>query len=164
MYYIKNLQYRIQRYPVHAILLMSCGILACAFIIKMMNHNPFVDNKMFSLFAKQTWRCFYESDNPYLQAYSKATKSATYIPFISQAENDEYVKKCFITVWHMIHFVGYLLTAFAFPMFWPEILIASAAFELYEYFSCKCHDVSDLVYNSSGILIGVLLRKVIMPI
>lgn len=106
--------------------------------------------------------CAIETRNGFLSKVSQATKSRTYNPLLSDEENAEFVKNCITTTWHVIHFVGHIVIAFVAPMFWPEILMLSTAFEFYEYFTCKCHDVTDIGYNTVGVAIGLGLRRLLV--
>lgn len=165
MYYPKVLQrkykmFKTEFYMVALILItLTCICVAMINYDYTKNHTSWISNV-----NRATWGCAIRTDNPYLQKYSQATKSATYIPKASAEENKEFIRTCFTSIWHVIHFVGHLIGGFLFPMWWFEILALTTAFELYEYFSCRCHDVSDVVYNTAGILLGVYLRQHTLPV
>ena len=116
-------------------------------------------DSLLSKFAKWTWGCVYRTDNPLLQSYSLWSKSSEYLPLESKEINDEYRKTCFITRWHMLHFVLHIVVAFVYPKFVIELIMTSTIFEIYEYFSCNCHDVTDIFFNVTGAMRGFYLRK-----
>ena len=64
-----------------------------------------------------------------------------------------------MTRWQCVHLFGHFVLGFLFPMFAGELLLATTLFEVYEYVSCNCHDVTDLVYNVVGTYLGVALRR-----
>jgi hypothetical protein len=118
------------------------------------------EHDLFTRFARWTFRCFAKTDDPRLQAWSQATKGTSYVPFGTPEENGEYARTCFMTTWHAIHFTGHAILVFFYPKFILEILAASTIFEMYEYIS-KIHDVSDIGYNVTGSLVGLLLNRLL---
>lgn len=69
------------------------------------------------------------------------------------------VKKCFVTIWNVIHFSLHFIFAFCYPCCWFGILLTTTIFEIGECVFADCHDLTDLVYNFSGVFLGVTLRN-----
>lgn len=99
-----------------------------------------------------------------LENYSLHTKSDTYFPAASEEENRAFVKGCFMSRFQFIHLVGHFLMALVFPHFIGTIWITTALFELYEYVGYRCHDVTDLLYNTIGLALGVAVGNKIRNI
>ena len=140
--------------------LISVGVILVVVLELCIGHNyRKAPDTVVSKSVRWTWGCVYETDVPLLQKYSQLTKSKSYNTVMTPDENAAFVKRCLITKWHAIHFVGHIMVAFFLPLFPIEIILASTAYEIYEYFRCKCHDVSDIVYNVAGVMCGVYLRR-----
>lgn len=74
-------------------------------------------------------------------------------------EDDIYAcGNCLVTSWNLSHFVMYLLMGYLFPNIFFETLIIGIIFEFIES-RADCYDVLDVVFNSSGYLIGVMINK-----
>lgn len=65
---------------------------------------------------------------------------------------------CFATFWSSSHFVLYFFLGYTAPdYFWTTFMIG-ALFECYEYQYYDCHDLLDIGFNTTGFLLGKLLR------
>lgn len=139
---------------------ISLAFLVSTIAVFLINYD-YTQNKdsLLSKSAKWTWGCVYKTNVLSLQSYSLWSKSSEYLPLESKETNDEYRKTCFVTRWHMLHFVLHIIVAFVYPKFVVELIMTSTLFEIYEYFSCNCHDITDIFYNVTGALIGYYLRK-----
>jgi hypothetical protein len=152
---------RIQNNKGQFMCLVGVGVVLSLIAIRTFSHDYKKDNtSLFGKFAEASTQCAYRTKNPFLQAYSQLTKTKNYLTQESKEVNDDYVKTCFTTSWHCIHFVVYLTLGYAFPLFWREIIVGATAFEIYEYFSCNCHDVTDIFWNCLGVFVGYHLRKI----
>ena len=75
--------------------------------------------------------------------------------FISTPQDEqEYIKKCFVTFWGVTHYILYALIGFLLPsMFW-ESFVCGVFFEIYEHNKYDCADVLDIVLNTAGFYTG----------
>lgn len=146
-------------------ILVFLGILTIITTLVLMHIDYNKHDNIISRFSKWLWyTCGIPTrGNPVLVNYSVKTKSKDYISHTDREQNDRYIKSCLMTGWHVVHFLGHLIGAFLFPMFWIHLLLGTTAFEVYEYFSCNCHDFSDIVYNITGVAIGYFLRMLLFP-
>lgn len=120
-----------------------------------LNDNNSWKKKLNNFVAK----CFYETKNPQLQKISKQLKGSQYLYGESSEINDRYRSSCLVSRWNIIHLVSHIVITFFYPKFWHLIFLTSFIYEFYEYYKFKCHDYSDIVYNVTGIFIGLKLRK-----
>lgn len=67
-------------------------------------------------------------------------------------------QQCAITPWMISHFVGHGFVAFLLPKMWLNILIGGVLWESLES-TLGTSSWFDLVWNTGGVLSGVLLRK-----
>lgn len=68
-----------------------------------------------------------------------------------------------MTGWSCLHVVLYMFLGFLSPKYWWLMLIISVVWELFEFQQPQdCHDLLDLGWNSTGLLIGMGLRKVLL--
>ena len=162
-YNLKTLKYRINKYKVEYILFILVGLSMNYFISytglsydksKEHTYSPLRRN-----LTKMTTGCFIKSDNIFLQKLSHFVKGEKYIVQMSDEENLKFRKECITTIWNMLHFMSHLTVVFVFPYFYREIFAVSFLFEIYEYYVFKCHDISDIIYNIAGLLLGYYLRK-----
>lgn len=63
--------------------------------------------------------------------------------------------------WHLIHMFNQFLYGLFVPYLFYFISIFGIAFELFEYFFTQCHDIIDIVYNTIGLSIGVVIHFMI---
>ena len=160
--YPSNLVDTISNNVIRFTILLLTGISVISITLKILNHDVNSDpHSLFTKIVKSTWGCAYETKNKYLQKYSESTKSSEYNILLSKEENVLFVKTCFITRWHMIHFIGHIVLGLLFPMFWFFILASSFSFEIWEYFNCNCHDITDIFVNCLGVFIGVSISKLL---
>ena len=75
------------------------------------------------------------------------------------AEQCDNLKYCVFTMWSFMHFIFYILIGFFCPSLFFLTLSIGIIFEIFEYFTFDCHDILDVVYNSSGFGVGYLLHK-----
>ena len=162
-YNLKTLKDRINKYKVEYILFILVGLSMNYFISytglsydksKEHTYSPLRRN-----LTKMTTGCFIKSDNIFLQKLSHFVKGEKYIVQMSDEENLKFRKECITTIWNMLHFMSHLTVVFVFPYFYREIFAVSFLFEIYEYYVFKCHDISDIIYNIAGLLLGYYLRK-----
>jgi len=162
-YNLKTLKDRINKYKVEYILFILVGLSMNYFISytglsydksKEHTYSPLRRN-----LTKMTTGCFIKSDTVFLQKLSHFVKGEKYIVQMSDEENLKFRKECITTIWNMLHFMSHLTVVFVFPYFYREIFAVSFLFEIYEYYVFKCHDISDIIYNIAGLLLGYYLRK-----
>ena len=77
--------------------------------------------------------------------------------------DDQQIKRspryCLVTTWALTHIILYAIIGFLFPtMFWPTFFIG-VLYEIMEHITLDCHDVLDLVWNSLGFFIGMLIHR-----
>ena len=65
---------------------------------------------------------------------------------------------CLISMWSVLHFVTYFIGALLIPDLWWAFFIVGVIWELYE-FTIDAHDMLGIIWNSLGIISGVLIRK-----
>ena len=65
--------------------------------------------------------------------------------------------------WNWIHFFGYYLMSVLFPDSWLLLWLLGAAWETTEIF-LGWGDPMDIIFNTAGIALGVLTRKVLVPL
>lgn len=104
------------------------------------------------------WSCTYETDNKVLQNIGDMTKGKKYFFIRGEEYNDIYRKKCFLTTYHVAHFLMYVIYGFLFPAIFYEIFVVSTLFEIFEYYYCNCEDIMDVLYNFIGLVVGYNLR------
>jgi len=81
-----------------------------------------------------------------------------YISAMNSKKQDD-LQKCLITFWGTTHFVLYVLIGYFCPNCFWESFIIGVLFELYEYHAFNCHDLLDIVLNTSGFFVGKLIRR-----
>ena len=162
-YNLKNFVLRVKKYKVEYILFILVGLLMYAFISYTgLSYDESQEHTYSPLrrnLNKMTNECFLRSDNRILQKLSHFVKGEKYIVQMSHEENTKFRKECITTTWNMLHFLSHLAVVFFFPYFYREIFTVSFLFEIYEYYVFKCHDLSDIMYNLAGLLLGYKLRK-----
>ena len=90
----------------------------------------------------------------------KFTKSLTkyrgnnYYIGITDDEKKAKLETCLITWWGGTHFLLYLLLGYLTPSLFLETFILGVGFEIYESYAFDCHDLIDIVLNTSGFLVG----------
>lgn len=72
----------------------------------------------------------------------------------SDSINGSSLKKCMATFWSATHFMLYVLIGFFCPDLFYETLILGASFELFEYYKYDCADPLDILFNTSGFIVG----------
>ena len=66
---------------------------------------------------------------------------------------------CLVTFWSAGHFVLFMIIGFIMPELFIVALILGIGFEVYEYYRFDCHDPLDIIWNTSGFIVGMLLNK-----
>jgi len=79
--------------------------------------------------------------------------------FAYERDRAKDLEGCLVTTWNLIHFVSHLILGFVYPSCWFGILLVTSSFEVMECLLVDCHDVTDVIYNASGILVGVSLSS-----
>lgn len=77
----------------------------------------------------------------------------------SSDEERENLKYCFFTMWSAIHIILYTLLGFFCPSLFLVTLCIGIVFEIIECCTFDCHDILDIIYNSSGFGIGYGLHQ-----
>lgn len=72
---------------------------------------------------------------------------------------DPNIDCCIMTGWNVSHFLFYLVLGFISPQKWRELILVGILFEVFEACFLKCHDWSDIFYNTAGVLLGTFLRS-----
>lgn len=101
----------------------------------------------------------YKSD--YTELFTQQRGKSYFLP---NGENltitSDDMKHCICTSWSVSHFIFYIIVGYFCPsLFWVTLLIG-IGFEIIEYYTFDCHDVLDIIYNSSGFGLGYLIRKI----
>ena len=89
----------------------------------------------------------------FLQSVCSAQNSTS-----SDSTSSDNMKHCVCTMWSLMHFLFYILLGYFSPSLFYMTLCIGIVFEIVEYFTFDCHDILDIVYNSSGFAIGYLLH------
>lgn len=163
-YNLKAVKERFKKYKVEYIFLVLIGLGMELFIRYAGFSYDKKQEKSYTPFRRYLFEkvngCFINSDNSFLQKLSHFVKGEKYFIQLSHSENMKFRKECITTVWNMLHFSSHLIVCFIFPFFYREIFAVSFLYEIYEYYVYKCHDISDIFYNVSGLLLGYNLRKI----
>lgn len=76
----------------------------------------------------------------------------------TDGEKQSMLNSCLATFWSFSHFLLYSAIGFLAPdLFWDTFFIG-VMFEAYESWAFDCHDLMDIVYNTSGFIVGRYLR------
>lgn len=118
--------------------------------------NPILDATVLKMNS-----CNVKTDNSSLQDVSEFLKGEKYITAYSDKENKKYRRECIISNWNLFHFCSHLTLAFLFPQCWITILLVSGLYEIYEYIVFQAHDYGDILYNVSGIIVGLIIRSIL---
>ena len=94
------------------------------------------------------------SSNAHLNSITKKTRGKNY--WLTNSNNN-----CFITTWHIYHFVQYLILGIVFPSYHIILLILGIVFEILEKYVFQCDDILDIAFNILGLYIGVFIGKYI---
>ncbi len=70
---------------------------------------------------------------------------------------------CLVTFWSVSHFMLYSVLGYLFPDYFWQTFAAGVCFELYEWVKYDCQDSYDILFNSSGFLVGKYLIPKIVP-
>ena len=70
---------------------------------------------------------------------------------------------CLVTSWNISHVLMYMIMGYLFPNILLEIVFIGIMFEILET-TWDCYDMMDLVWNTSGYMIGALARNYLNPI
>jgi hypothetical protein len=71
---------------------------------------------------------------------------------------------CVMTGWSLAHVLLWYVAGVALPRLWWASWITGVAFEFFEYAAYDCHDVLDILWNSAGLMLGLLTRIAIWQI
>lgn len=85
------------------------------------------------------------------------SRGDNYFIGVTDEEKKNKLDNCLITFWGTTHFVLYFFLGIFTPNLFWETFIIGILFELYEKQYYACHDVLDIILNTSGFLIGRLL-------
>ena len=162
-YILKVMKDRIKKYKVEYIQ----GIFICIILEIFIRYSAFnydkKNEKNYSNFRRGLFKlingCSLKTKNPFFQKISNLVKGEKYVIQNSIEENKVFRNECVVTTWNFFHFLSHFFLTFFYPFFYPEIFAISFLYEIYEYFSFKCHDLSDVMYNVIGIFGGYPLRK-----
>lgn len=120
------------------------------------------DGNLITLFHYGMNKCVKRSDNKILQDINFFAKGENYVPGFNQKENEELRRTCIITRWNAFHFLSHFILVLIFPRCWVTIFIVSLLYEIWEYVTFKGHDIGDIFYNSMGVGLALLIRRVFM--
>lgn len=76
---------------------------------------------------------------------------------------DRKTRKPIANSWTLIHFLGFFLASLIFPESWAVIWTWGLAWELFE-FSIGWHRWEDIAANTAGILLGVAMTRIFVPL
>jgi len=91
--------------------------------------------------------------NLYLNSITSRTRGNNY--FLTINDNT-----CFITTWHIIHLLQYIYLGFFFPSYYVILIVLGILFEVVEKYFIGCEDLLDIVFNISGLFIGICIHRV----
>lgn len=87
-----------------------------------------------------------------------------YLHMLTKEEKEQLSNKhkySVFTYWHLVHIWHYIGLGIFAPRLLPFVIVFGILFELFELKTCNCHDPLDILYNSLGFGIGVLLNFII---
>jgi len=121
-------------------------IALCIFVLgKKINSN------LFTIMDK----CFIGTPG-YLESYVRAGRGSNY--YLNNSFSN-IPSKCLVTGWALSHVILYMVLGYVLPnMFW-ETLFIGILWEIVECIFYKCHDIMDVLWNSIGFIIGMILYK-----
>ena len=93
--------------------------------------------------------------------YHKLRGYTYYIGDDFTEEEKEMLNGCVITFWNFTHFLMYIPFGYLLPDYLVEVMCLGLFFELYECHRFNCQDMTDLVMNFSGFMIGKSLRTLL---
>jgi len=67
-------------------------------------------------------------------------------------------KYCLVTSWAICHIILYAIIGYMFPNLFWETFAIGVVYEILEWKLFDCHDVLDVLWNSIGFFIGVMIR------
>ena len=68
-------------------------------------------------------------------------------------------KYCVFSLWGLTHFVLYFILGLLSPYYFWLFFSVSIAFEIYEYYKWKCHDMLDIFINMGGLFLGIYINN-----
>jgi hypothetical protein len=162
---IKNLiTERVKKYKFEYIKLICIGILVDLYVRYSAFSYDVSKESSYSDFRKNVFKitngCFKKTNNEIFKNISDFVKGENYVVQYSKEKNKQFKRSCITTTWNFIHFLLHLVITFFFPFFYIEIFMGSFIYEIYEYFWYKCHDLTDVLYNITGIFCGYKLKKI----
>lgn len=114
------------------------------------------ENNFETKLAKMHTSCLNNCDTNTCKNHIEKTRGEKY--FISMPESKQsYMKSCIVTFWSVAHLLMYAVLTYLVPSFYIEFFFIGVAFEIYEYYKFKCHDVNDIIFNTLGIFLGKYL-------
>ena len=75
-------------------------------------------------------------------------------------EKAERLKSCPFTFWSFTHFFLYFILGIVCPSLFIPTFIIGILFEYYEYKELNCHDMLDILWNTSGFVLGYMVTKI----
>lgn len=93
--------------------------------------------------------------------YHKLRGSTYYIGDDFSEEEKQMLQGCVITFWNLTHLVMYIPFGYLLPDYLVEVMCLGLFFELYECHLYGCQDMTDLVMNLFGFMIGKTFRTVL---
>ena len=125
-------------------------IIAYVLAIEIAPKISLCDSEMCTKFNKTHKSCIIE--NSTIARISTVGRGNKY--FIGEGDNPTTLNNCVLTFWGSTHFLLYFVLGIIAPNLFWETFAVGVGFEIYEYYKFKCHDVFDIILNSSGFLIG----------
>lgn len=97
---------------------------------------------------------------PSIQNVLAATRGKKYIIDDTGAgtTNSSRIKSCLVTFWSAMHFGLYFVIGLSLPNLFLETFLIGVAFEVFEYYKYECHDALDILFNTTGFLVGRAVR------
>ena len=102
-------------------------------------------------------KCFYDCKGDFCKNLTKG-RGDTYFTNTPIAEQ-LHIKECLVSFWSLTHILLYTLIGFLFPGLFFETLLIGIGFEIYEHFAMNCADPLDIVFNTSGFLLGAFIAR-----
>jgi len=93
--------------------------------------------------------------------YHKLRGSTYFIGDDFTEEEKKMLHGCIITFWNLTHLLMYIPFGYLLPDYFVEVMCLGLFFELYECHKYNCQDMTDLVMNFFGFVIGKTIRTVL---
>ena len=149
----KNNKYSLKNISI-VIIIYIIAYLYCLYYAPKIEHIN--DNSFQGKINKMNKSCLYNCKTEICKDMVDNNRGETY--FIATKKEDQiHIKDCLLTFWGFTHFLLYFVLALLVPSLYIEFFFIGVIFEIYEFYKYKCHDGTDIILNTLGILLGKYL-------